>query len=380
MNIEERIKAATEKYNGLVEKRNAAMKDAEKADTVDAMKEQRSILSGINGEINSSKKELDELQALKKEMAQTRSLIAPTDKHREPADKVKEIRSAINTFLHKKVIDRDALSGLVSSDAEVTIPKAIQYVPEKEVKTVVDLAKFANHFKATTASGTYPILKRATTGFNTVEELAKNPELAKPDFEQVNWKVDTYRGALPISRESIDDSAADLTGIVSQNILEQKINTTNGVMATIMKSFTAKDVTDLDAVKQIINVDLDPAYNKVIIASATFYQWMDTLKDGDGRYLLMPSITEGSPSRLLGMPVYVVSDDLLGKAGEAHAFIGDIKRGVLWADRLDIMVRWADNEYFGQYLQGVIRFGAVKADGNAGYFLSNSTFPAVPKP
>lgn len=380
MNIEERIKAATEKYNGLVEKRNAAMKDAEKADTVEAMKEQRSILSGINGEINSSKKELDELQALKKEMAQTRSLIAPTDKHHEPADKVKEIRSAINTFLHKKVIDRDALSGLVSSDAEVTIPKAIQYVPEKEVKTVVDLAKFANHFKATTASGTYPILKRATTGFNTVEELAKNPELAKPDFEQVDWKVNTYRGALPISRESIDDSAADLTGIVSQNIFEQKINTTNGVMATIMKSFTAKDVTDLDAVKQIINVDLDPAYNKVIIASATFYQWMDTLKDGDGRYLLMPSITEGSPSRLLGMPVYVVSDDLLGKAGEAHAFIGDIKRGVLWADRLDIMVRWADNEYFGQYLQGVIRFGAVKADGNAGYFLSNSAFPAVPKP
>lgn len=379
MNIEERIKVATEKYNGLVEKRNAAMKNAEKADTVEAMKEQRSILSGINGEISSSKKELDELQALKKEMARTRSLIAPTDEHHEPADKVKEIRSAINTFLHKKVIDRDALSGLVSSDAEVTIPKAIQYVPEKEVKTVVDLAKFANHFKATTASGTYPILKRATAGFNTVEELAKNPELAKPDFEQVNWKVDTYRGALPISRESIDDSAADLTGIVSQNIFEQKINTTNGVMATIMKSFTAKDVTDLDAVKQIINVDLDPAYNKVIIASATFYQWMDTLKDGDGRYLLMPSITEGSPSRLLGMPVYVVSDDLLGKTGEAHAFIGDIKRGVLWADRLDIMVRWADNEYFGQYLQGVIRFGAVKADGNAGYFLSNSAFPAAPK-
>lgn len=379
MNIEERIKVATEKYNGLVEKRNAAMKDAEKADTVEAMKEQRSILSGINGEINSSKKELDELQALKKEMAQTRSLIAPTDEHHEPADKVKEIRSAINTFLHKKVIDRDALSGLVSSDAEVTIPKAIQYVPEEEVKTVVDLAKFANHFKATTASGTYPILKRATTGFNTVEELAKNPELAKPDFEQVDWKVDTYRGALPISRESIDDSAADLTGIVSQNIFEQKINTTNGVMAKIMKSFTAKDVTDLDAVKQIINVDLDPAYNKVIIASATFYQWMDTLKDGDGRYLLMPSITEGSPSRLLGMPVFVVSDDLLGKTGEAHAFIGDIKRGVLWADRLDIMVRWADNEYFGQYLQGVIRFGAVKADGNAGYFLSNSAFPAAPK-
>lgn len=376
MNIEERIKVATEKYNGLVEKRNAAMKDAEKADTMETMKEQRSILSGINGEINSSKEELDELNALKKEMGQKRSIITPTKEHPEAGTNVTEMRSAINGYLHSKIIDRDALGGLVSSDAAVTIPKEIQYVPDKEVKTVVDLAKFANHFHATTASGTYPILKRATASFPSVEELAANPALAKPEFTSVDWKINTYRGALPLSRESVDDSAADLTGIVAQNIYEQKVNTTNTAMATVMKTFTAKDVTDLDAVKQIINVDLDPAYNKVIIASATFFQWMDTLKDGDGRYLLMPAITEGSPSRLLGMPVYVVGDELLGKAGEAHAFIGDIKRGILWADRLDIQVRWVDNEVFGQYLQGVIRFGVVQADKQAGYFLSNSTFPA----
>src|SRR5699024_11854047 len=67
-------------------------------------------------------------------------------------------------------------------------------------------------------------LKRADTKFNTVEELEANPELAKPKFETIAWEVATYRGAIPISQEALDDSVANLTSIVQENIQEQKIN------------------------------------------------------------------------------------------------------------------------------------------------------------
>lgn len=280
-----------------------------------------------------------------------------------------ELRSAINTYLHSKGAVRD---GLTSPDADVTIPEDIVYNPEAEVKTVTDLSKLVQHFKANTASGKYPILKRATTGLVSVEELAKNPELAKPQFETVNWEVKTYRGAIPVSNESIADSAVDLLGIVSQNATEQKINTTNTVIADALKTFTAKTVAgeSVDDIKHIINVDLDPAYNKVIIASQSFYNYLDTLKDGNGQYLLQQPIVDGSPVRLLGVPVTVVEDTAFGKAGEAHAFVGDIKRAIIMADRLDIQVRWVDNEIFGQYLQAATRFDVKVADEKAGYFLT----------
>ena len=237
---------------------------------------------------------------------------------------------------------------------------------------MTDLAQLVTQFQATTASGKYPIVKRATARMNSVAELAKNPDLAKPQFEEVDWKVQTYRGAIPLSQESIDDSAIDLTALVANNANEQKVNTTNFAIAGVLKSFTAKTIAgeSVDDIKHILNVDLDPAYNKTIVASQSFYQYLDTLKDKNGQYLLHEPITDGSPRMLLGVPVTVVEDELLGAAGEAHAFIGDLARAVLYANRKDIQVRWVDDNIYGQYLQAVVRFDTKAADTNAGYFVT----------
>lgn len=281
-----------------------------------------------------------------------------------------EEKRAFNAYLHKET--RDGVSGITSPDVAPTIPESILYNPENEVKSVTDLSKLVTQFQATTASGKYPVLKRATERMNSVAELAKNPALANPEFEEVDWKVETYRGAIPLSQESIDDSAIDLTSLVANNANEQKINTTNFAIAAVLKAFTAKTVAgeSVDDIKHILNVDLDPAYNKSIIASQSFYQYLDTLKDKNGQYLLHEAINEGSPRTLLGVPVVVVEDELFGAAGEAHAFIGDLGRAVLYANRKDIQVRWVDNEVYGQYLQVVTRFDTKAADTKAGYFVT----------
>lgn len=291
-------------------------------------------------------------------------------KEKRGSETEEEEKRAFNAYLHKET--RDGVSGITSPDVAPTIPESILYNPENEVKSVTDLSKLVTQFQATTASGKYPVLKRATERMNSVAELAKNPALAKPEFEEVDWKVETYRGAIPLSQESIDDSAIDLTSLVANNANEQKINTTNFAIAAVLKSFTAKTVAgeSVDDIKHILNVDLDPAYNKSIIASQSFYQYLDTLKDKNGQYLLHEPITDGSPRMLLGVPVTVVEDELLGAAGEAHAFIGDLARAVLYANRKDIQVRWVDNEVYGQYLQVVTRFDTKAADTKAGYFVT----------
>ncbi|MCF1614788.1 phage major capsid protein [Tetragenococcus koreensis] len=290
-----------------------------------------------------------------------------------PSAETNEEVLAFEQYMKSKGAKRDNVK---SDDAGVTIPEDIQYIPEKEVKTVQDLSQLVQKTSVNTPSGKYPILKRANAKFNTVEELEENPELAKPDFETIKWEVSTYRGAIPISQEALDDSVANLTSIVSENINEQKINTLNEKIGAVLKQFNPTTISDVDDLKEIVNVKLDPGYDRQIIATQSFYQKLDTLKDGNGRYLLQDGIVATAGNTVLGMNVTVVRDDLLGENGDALAFIGDVKRGVLFADRTDVSVQWIENNIYGKYLMGAFRFDVKQADQNAGYFVTFEDTPS----
>ncbi|EAG6959000.1 phage major capsid protein [Listeria monocytogenes] len=349
----------------------------EEAKTEEEVSTVEKSVDELESEKEKLEKERDELTAkieeLEKELEEANGETTSDDVEKGEGEermgkyKDKELRSAVNTFIRTKGQTR---AGLVSTDVGVVIPEEIIYSPEKEVKTVTNLAELVSKTKVNTASGKYPILKRATSRLNSVPELTANPELAKPEFVQVNWEVETYRGAIPISQESIDDAAVDLVSIVSENAQEQKVNTTNYAISEVLKTFTAKTVANTDDIKQILNVTLDPAYERTAVVSQSFLQWIDTLKDSDGQYILHRDITSTSGTSLFGIKLEVVNDELLGLAGEAHAFLGDLKRAVLFADRTDITARWVDNEIYGQYLQVGTRFDVKKADSKAGYFLT----------
>lgn len=260
-----------------------------------------------------------------------------------------------------------ATDGIKKADTKPVTSEQIITTPIREVKTVVDLKQFTSVQQVTKGSGKYPILKTPTTKMNSVAELEKNPKLAKPEFESVNWEVQTYRGAIPVSQESIDDADVDLLAIVAENARQIKVNTTNHAIAEVFKTFGTKTVTKLDELKALLNVSIDPAYDVSFVVSQSFYNTLDTLKDGNGRYLLQDSIVSATGKVFSGKPVFVLPDDVLG---ENTAFVGDIKRAVLFADRKDLGLRWADNEIYGQYLQAVVRFDVKKSDAKAGYYVT----------
>jgi HK97 family phage major capsid protein len=304
-----------------------------------------------------------------------------TDLKKKPIDATKK---AINDYIHShgKVIE-NAASHVTSTEAGVLIPEEIIYDPTAEVNSVVDLSTLVTKTPVTTPKGTYPILKRATDRFSSVAELAENPALAEPEFEHVDWSVSTYRGAIPLSEEAIADSAVDLTALVSQSINEKSVNTYNAMIAPVLQSFTAKKTTTdtlVDSLKHILNVDLDPAYSRALVVTQSLFNTLDTLKDKNGRYLLhdaSDSITDGTAKgTILGVPVYVVGDTLLGSlAGDQKAFVGDLKRGVLFTDRQQVTLAWEDSKIYGKYLGAAFRFGVQKADSNAGYFVTNTDVP-----
>ena len=359
----------------------AMLEDSAAADLNEA-KEMRASIDAKKETLNTLTEDLNLFKDMKNEpqTAETHAVETETKTYRDAVNEYIRTKGAVadsqlktdgkDVLVPMNVAVDPATDGVKKNNTEKVTSKEIVTTPIREVKTVVDLKQFTTIHKASKGEGSYPILKQATSKMASVEELEKNPKLAKPEFTSVDWKVKTYRGAIPLSQEAIDDADVDLLAIVAEAAQQIKVNTTNDAIATVLKDFEAKSAADLDAIKEILNVNLDPAYNVSFVVSQSFYQKLDTLKDKNDRYLLQDSITSASGKEFLGHPVFVVSDTTLGVDGDAKAFIGDIQRAVLFADRQELGLRWTDNEIYGQYLQAVVRFDVKKADAKAGYFVT----------
>ncbi|MGF2053324.1 phage major capsid protein [Vagococcus fluvialis] len=340
----------------------------------------------------------DDLTELRENLAlyeeQKEGNAVPKEERKTVTPQQTEYREALNNFIRSKGRETEGLNfgdergevevpkdiwernitpttdGVVKTDTKLVTSDDISYTPRREIKTVVDLKQFCRVIQVSKGKGSYPLLKKATTKMHSVAELEKNPALAKPEFVPIDWEVETYRGAIPLSQESIDDADVDLMSIVAEGADQIALNTTNDKISADYKQFPAKTVANLDDIKKIRNVDLDPAYQRVMVATQSMYNWLDTIKDENGRYMLQDSIISASGKVFGTDPIFVVPDDALGNAGEAHAFLGDPYEAMLFADRKKLFLRWADNEIYGQYLQAVIRFGTTKADLKAGYYLT----------
>lgn len=379
------LKASINSLSTTIADKTAQVKNALEADDLEKARTIKNEIDTAKEELKTAKADLELFEATKVSGG------AENKTGHEVKGEDMTYRDKVNAFLHSKgtvvneglrfegkdevlITMNEAVvpttDGVKKADTTKVTSEELVTTPIREVNTTVDLKQFTTIHPAQKGSGKYPILKKATSKMASVAELEKNPKLAKPEFEQVDWTVETYRGAIPVSQESVDDADVDLVSIVAEAAAQIKVNTTNAAIAEVLKTFTPKAVKNLDEIKGILNVDFDPAYDVAFVVSQSFYQFLDSLKDQNGRYLLQDSITAASGKVLLGKPVFVLSDTVLGNAGEAKAFVGDFKRAVLFADRQDLGLRWADNEIYGQYLQAVLRFDAVKADEKAGYFLT----------
>lgn len=328
-------------------------------------------------EIQEAKPKEQQAQLEKQESAEPTSNTNPIDKKDKEEkrsmevilnDKKETYTRSINQFIRTKGETRD---GLTTVGAEAVIPIDKITKPEKQPETVVDLRQHVGRVPVTTGTGSYPILRANKNKMTSVAELIKNPELAKPEFTKVNYEIATYRGYIPVSQEALDDSNIDLGGLVAEHIQRQSLNTSNAEIAKKLQTATAKTVTDIDGLKDIVNVTIDPAYNVKFIASQSFFNELDKMKDNDGRYLLQQDVTVASGYKLLGREVVVMADDVIGTAaGNKVAFVGDPSLFVKFFDRQQASVRWVDNDVYGQLLAGFVRFDVEVADTAAGFYVT----------
>ena len=310
----------------------------------------------------------------------------PDEEEVNSADKKKqeETRSALQGELNMQAKVQDNISafkaflatgevrdGLTTVEGSAVIPHEILDI-QKVPNDPAQLSSYVNRVQVNSGSGTLPVLAKNQARLASASELAENPELANLSLKGVDYKAKTLRGVLPVSIEILQDNP-NIEQVVAEYVAEAKALTEQYKIGEVLQKATAVAVSDVDGIKDAFNHGLSN-YNRSFVVSESFFAEVDKLKDADGRYLLQDSISAPSGKQLLGAPVIVVADEVLGKAGEAKAFVGDLKAFVVEALRNYIQVEWVDDDIFGKKLAAALRADFQVADEQAGKFL---TFDAL---
>lgn len=268
--------------------------------------------------------------------------------------------------------------GTVASDNSVALPNDILKPIEKPANTNT-LINLANIVAVSAPSGDIPVLGATDVTLNTTAELQANPQLAKMQLDTVSYKLSVKRGFLPISQELLDhaDTAVGIDSLIGDYASQIRDNTLVAGIASVLKQADKVTAKSFDDVKIAYN-SLFKYSNKAIVATKSAFDALDTLKDNQGRYLLQDSITSPTGKQVLGAPVYVVEDKVLGaKEGDQVAFIGDIKSFGIFPSYKDLRVKWTDSDIYGQKLQLVLENDNVLTQKEAGKLVTfNFTTPA----
>lgn len=353
---------------------NRSAIEAEKLDRAETEEE----VSTVEKSLEELQKELEEKQAekakLEEEIEELQKQVdeqnrkAPTFKDGEQrGGKKLEQRDAIAKFIRTGQT-RDIV-GLKTTDSgsAALIPTEV-LKPHFLEKTRNPLLDLVQRVQVNSGSGKYPVIKKTDAKMASTDELKANPELGKPKISEIDYSIKTYRGYIPVSQEMIDDADYDIMSIVEDEVVNQGENTELSLITAVLKTATQADAAGLDGIKDIYNKKLKSIYKPSIVVTQSMFAALDKVKDKNGKYMLQPDVTSPTGYSFGGKKIYPVDDTLFGNKGDMKFFIGDVAEFVKLFDRLQVSVKWINNDIYGQLLGLFLRLDVKQVDESAGFF------------
>ena len=266
-------------------------------------------------------------------------------------------------------------------DGGFIVPKDVQTAINELKRTLNPLDELVRVEKVATMSGERTYEKLSTmTAFPNVAELSNIANLETPEFNRVEYKVQKYAGILPISSELLADTDQNLLNYLYRWLAKKDTITRNTEIAKLINTLTKKPITGIDGLKDILNVDLDPAIalTSIILTNQDGYNYLDKLKDTQGHYLLQPNPLNPTEKMLSGKVVKVVSNKVLptdtsGSSKNAPVIIGDLTEAITLFDREAITLLGTNiggNAFVtdGYNIRGTLRFDTKIVDNEAAVF------------
>lgn len=246
-------------------------------------------------------------------------------------------------------------SGLTTEGAQAVVPQEVVTPVFEGANAKQNLAEMATVKQVSTGSGKYPISIADPTKFlATKAELATIPDV-DASVNDVPFEAKTYAGKIYLSNELVDDAAINIKAEVQSQLQQLVLNTDNHNVVALLQTLPSESAAGVDGLKKIKNTGIDPAVlgsdGSLVITNQDGYNYLDTLKDSQGRYLLTEDVTAVSGKALFGLPVVVVSNAVLPDvSGQFPVFIGNLPQAIAVFRRNNITTNW---EQFDSYSQGL---------------------------
>ncbi|MHA3853023.1 phage major capsid protein, partial (plasmid) [Lactiplantibacillus plantarum] len=134
-------------------------------------------------------------------------------------------------------------------------------------------------------------------------------------------------------------------------------NTDNAQIVAKLKTLTPVVVKDIDGIKAAKNTQLDPSLQPIVVVNQSAFNWLDTQKDSEGRYLMSEDIQAPTGRALFGLPVVELSDTVLPNAGDGQftMFIGDLAETIAVFRRNQVTAKWSAFDSYSQGLAIMLR-------------------------
>ena len=358
--------------------------------------EAKGFLDGENKDVEKATTILDEVESLKKELAALERAFALEEKEaeskaekqlgeKEEQDVTEKFASVIRGMVRKDGTVTPMTEG-VNANGGYTVPQDIQTEIRHFKEAEFSFEKYISKETVTTNSGRRTFQAKATcTGFTEVSEAGATPAIAAPTYTPISYTITDKAGFIPLTKDLINDSSANLRAEIVRWFGRQRTATINNkVLNKLTNGVTPTAITDLKGLKKLVNVTLGSAYDCKIFTNDDGLNWLDSLEDTQHRPLLTPVPNEQGKMQLcIGgkiREVVPVPNSVWASASGANSstvipfIVGELSEAIKMFDRQALEIAVSDTamvtgynafEQRGVLMRGVIRDDFVKQDADA---------------
>ena len=348
----------------------------------------KGFMDGENKDVDKANALMDEVDALKKEFDTEKRLYetekatgadnattpveTPAQKEeKKDADGKVILAKQVKAILNPSKFGNDkSLMESVNENGGYTVPEDIQTTVNQWPEIVDSLLDEIDVVPVATNKGARTYQKKADT--EAFIDLDENGEITKeitaPQFERITYTIQDRAGFMPVSNDLVNDSDANIRGIVTNWLGRANIATAN---AKIMEIISAKDQVALDGlagIKKVVNVTLGQAYKSgiKIITNDDGLNYLDNLVDANKRPLLNPDPTDSAKLQLrcgtVVVPIKVIQNKTLPTSGTKIPFIiGDLKQGIRKYDRQSMSLMASNVAVLGDFNAFAMNMTLIRA-------------------
>lgn len=282
-----------------------------------------------------------------------------------------EITKAFLKGVRKRFKDYNGMREGVDAEGGYIVPQDIVTQIEHFKRAEFSLLPLVEYNQVTTNKGSRTYESKATaTAFGEMDEAGVIEQIENINFQPIKYNIKNYGGFLPVTNQLLQDTDAALQQTISQWFARKSVATSNKLILDILKSKGEVVLGGLTDIKKALNVTLGQAYlsSSIILTNDSGLNYLDSLKDENGRYLLNPNPTEPTKLQLRAgasvVPIVVVPNNVLPTEDSKIPFIiGDFKEAVAFWDRQQYILNASDIASVGNvnaFAQNLTLFRALE--------------------